>query len=86
LIFVHSYPLHAKGQLHATGFADSKFPCTFLLCKDQKSRDAKHEAFATKYARMESTSFVTMYRFNQSSDFDVHLNCWDEKCHIISDV
>lgn len=38
LIFVHSYPLHAKGQLHATGFADSKFPCTFLLCKDQNMK------------------------------------------------
>ena len=82
MIFVHSYPLHAKGQLHATGFADSKFPCTFLLCKDQKSRDAKHEAFAI-YARMESASFVTTYRFNQSSGFDVHLNCWE---HIWSTV
>ena len=71
LIFVHSYPLHAKGQLHATGFADSKFPCTFLLCKDQKSRDAKHEVFATicLYARTESVSFVTMYKFNTCSAF-----------------
>lgn len=61
MIFVHSYPLHAKGQLHATGFADRKFPCTFLLCKD-KSRDAKHEVF-------ESVSFVTMYKFNTCSPF-----------------
>jgi hypothetical protein len=69
LIFVHSYPLHAKGQLRATGFAVTKFSCTFLLCKDQKSRDSNHEAFATMLIYMESSSSAIMYKFNRSNAF-----------------
>lgn len=56
LIFVHSYPLHAKGQMRATGFgvlASAKFSCTFLVCKDQKCRDSNHDVFAPN-VRMDS--------------------------------
>ena len=33
----------------------------------------------------ESVSFVTTHRVNQSNAFDAHLNCWNMKCHIISE-